>query len=67
MSTQSEIKLPGAPRPWMAREPLASMLRAAPRIARFYEIEIGADGQPDDDGVGQLTEATVVIVIEEAP
>jgi len=47
-----------------ATDAIATVLRLDPRVAKFYRIAIGPDGEPDPDGVAQLEAAAVVIVID---
>lgn len=46
-----------------AHEPIANVLRANPRIAKFYGVELVADGTPDLTGVAALAEKVVAITI----
>ena len=46
------------------REAIATTLRRNPRTAKFYGVAIGDNGEPDTDGVDQLQEAFVAIVID---
>lgn len=70
-----EVELSGARRPAVAQlaegdeglAVLATCLRLQPRVARFYGVGLGDDGEPDPDGVARLAEAVVVIVIELRP
>jgi deazaflavin-dependent oxidoreductase (nitroreductase family) len=47
-----------------ARELIARLLQANPRVARFYGIEIDHSGNADPDGVDALDRAAVAIVID---
>ena len=46
------------------REAMATTLRRNPRIAKFYGIEVGPDGEPDPVGLDRLQHAMVAIVID---
>jgi deazaflavin-dependent oxidoreductase (nitroreductase family) len=48
------------------REVIATTLRLNPRAAKFYGVPIGEDGEPATDGIDQLQEAFVAIVIDHA-
>ena len=48
------------------REVIATTLRLNPRAAKFYGVAIGEDGEPAADGIDQLQEAFVAIVIDHA-
>ena len=48
------------------REAIAAMLRLNPRVAKFYGVTIGEDGEPASDGSDQLQAAFVAIVIDHA-
>ena len=49
-----------------AREVIATTLRLNPRAAKFYGVAIGEDGEPAADGIDQLQETFVAIVIDHA-
>ena len=48
------------------RDVIATTLRLNPRVAKFYGVAIGENGEPATDGIDQLQEAFVAIVIDHA-
>ncbi len=43
---------------------IAACLRINPRLAKFYKLDVGPEGEPSDGAVQQLDAAFVVIVID---
>lgn len=48
-----------------ARHVVDAVLRTVPRVAKFYGIELDADGRADPDRVAALAERVAVIVIDD--